>query len=413
MLLVVAREISVSLDPLALAGRALARGDALRALGLVGRAEDALGLTLRGIAYAQLGELALARTSLDGAAKLARDPLLRARVEAARVEIAMSDGDPAPAARAARASADALGLLGDVRNAAMQRLVLARAEVLLGRLAAARQVVDDVLKQAKLPEDVRAVACLAQAEIAIRAVAPTEARAALTRARRALDTAPNELLARALVALEAELSRPLARLEQRGALRDSDLFGIEAAYSGEFFLVDGCRRLVAAGRVSLPLARRPVLFALLLVLARAWPSDVARDDLAARAFQTKRVNASHRARLRVEIGRLRKVLEGLGEPVATADGYVLTTARDVAVLLPPSDDDTSRLALLLGDGAWWTAQALAEHAGVSKRTAQRALSALAESGGAVRAGGPKDLRYARPGAPIASRMLLLGLVSKT
>lgn len=156
-----------------------------------------------------------------------------------------------------------------------------------------------------------------------------------------------------------------------------------------------------------------MLFGLLLVLARAWPSAVARDELAARAFETKRVNASHRARLRVEIGRLRKVLEGLGEPVATADGYVLTTPRDVAVLLPPSDDDTARLAILLGDGAWWTAQTLAEHAGVSKRTAQRALSALAESGAAVRAGGAKDARYARPGAPIASRMLLLGLVPRT
>jgi tetratricopeptide (TPR) repeat protein len=413
MLPLVTREISSSHDDLAVAGRALARGDALRALGLVGRSEDGLGLTLRGIAYAQLGELQLARKSLDRAVKRAKDPLARARIEAARVEIAMSDGDPAPAARAARASADVLSSLGDVRNAAMQRLVLARAEVLLGRLAEARHVVDEVLKQGKLPADVRAVACLAQAEIAIRAIAPTEARAALTRARRALTDAPNELLARALVALEAELSRPLARLEQRGNLRDADLFAIEAASNGQVFLVDACRRLAVAGRASVPLVKRPVLFALLLVLARAWPAEVARDELAARAFDTKRVNASHRARLRVEIGRLRKVIDGLGEPIATAGGYALTTPRDVAVLLPPSDDDAARLAILLGDGAWWTAQALAEHAGVSKRTAQRALSALVESGAAVRAGTAKDVRYARPGAPIASRMLLLGLVPKT
>jgi hypothetical protein len=235
----------------------------------------------------------------------------------------------------------------------------------------------------------------------------------LTRARDALGVAPNDLLARALVALEAELSRPLARLEQRGAQRDADLFAIEAASDGQVFLVDACRRLVTAGRATIPLAKRPVLFALLLVLGRAWPADVPRDELAARAFDTKRVNASHRARLRVEIGRLRKVLQGVGEPVATVEGYVLATPRDVAVLLPPSDDDASRLAILLGDGAWWTAQAMAEHAGVSKRTAQRALAALAESGAAVRAGTGKDVRYARPGAPIASRMLLLGLVPKT
>ena len=395
---------------LALAGRALARGDALQALGLVGRAEDGLGLTLRGIAYAQLGELALARASLDRAKPLARDPLLRARIEAARVEIAMSDGDPAPAAKAARASAEALAKLGDVRNAAMQRLVLARAEVLLGRLAVARETVDEVIARPQLPADVAAVACLAQAEIAVRAVAPTEARAALSRARRALDAAPNELLARALVALEAELSRPIARLEQRGAQRDADLFAIEAASSGEVFLVDACRRLAVAGRASIVLAKRPALFALLLVLARAWPKAVARDELAAAAFDTRRVNASQRARLRVEIGRLRKVLEGLGEPVATAEGYLLETPRAVAVLLPPDGSDAARLAILLGDGAWWTAQALAEHAGVSKRAAQRALAALVEAGAAVKVGTTKHVRFSRPGTPIASRMLLLGLV---
>ncbi len=397
-------------DSLARAGRALARGDALAALGFVGRAEDALGLALRGIAYAQLGELEGARTALERAKRLAKVPLLRARIEAARVEVAMSDGDPAPAARAARAAAEALAQLGDVRNAAMQRLVLARAEVLLGHLAEARETVETVLEQRKLPADVAAVACLAQAEIAIRAVAPTEARAALARARRALHGAPNDLLARALVALEAELSRPIARLEQRGAQREADLFAIEAASSGQVFLVDGCRRRVIAGRASVPLARRPVVFALLLELARAWPGDVARDALAAAAFDTRRVNASHRSRLRVEIGRLRKGLEGLGELVATADGYRLETPRDVAVLLPPEGGEAARLAILLGDGAWWTAQALAEHAGVSKRTAQRALAALVSAGQAIKAGTAQDLRFSRPGAPIASRMLLLGLV---
>lgn len=397
---------------LALAGRALARGDALHALGLVGRAEDGLGLTLRGIAHAQLGDRALARASLDRARSLAKDPLLRARIEAARVEIAMSDGDPARAAKAARASAEALAKLGDVRNAAMQRLVLARAEVLLGRLTKARHVVDEVLAHAELPADVAAVACLAQAEIAIRAVAPTEARAALSRARKALDAAPNELLARALVALEAELSKPIARLEQRGAQREADLFAIEAASSGEVFLVDACRRLAIAGRASIPLAKRSVLFALLLALARAWPADVARDALAAAAFDTRRVNASHRSRLRVEIGRLRELLEGLGEPVATTEGYVLETPRAVAVLLPPGGGEAARLAILLGDGAWWTAQALAEHAGVSKRTAQRALAALVEARIVIKAGAAKDVRFSRPGAPIASRMLLLGLVPK-
>jgi len=299
------------------------------------------------------------------------------------------------------------------RNAAMQRLVLARAEVLLGRLGEARRVVEEVLAT-ELAPDLRAVASLAQAEIAIRSLAATDARGALARARRSLEGAPNHLLARALVAIEQELSLPIARTLRGGVLRDADLFAIEDASRGEVLLVDACRRLAIAGRVTIPLARRSVLFALLLVLGRAWPASVPRDELAARAFDAHRVNASHRARLRVEIGRLRKLMDGLAaEPVATADGYVLSSKRDVVVLLPPSEDEVARIALLLGDGASWSAQGLAEHAGVSKSTAQRALGALVESGGAIRTGTGKDVRYTRPGTPIASRMLLLGLVPRT
>ncbi|MBX3202407.1 MAG: HTH domain-containing protein [Labilithrix sp.] len=394
------------------AGRALQRGEPLRALGLVGRVESALGLTLRGIAYAQMGDLELAKSALERAVALADDPRARARARAGLVEIALSAGDPAPAARAARESADELARLGDTRNAVMQRLVLARAEVLLGRLDEARRVVDEVLS-AELTPDLLAVASLAQAETAIRAGATSSARAALARARRALEGAPNQLLARALVALEAELSRPVARLSRRGVLQEADLFAIEEFSRGGQLLVDACRRVAIGGRATIPLSRRPVLFELLLLLARAWPASVPRDELAARAFDARRVNASHRARLRVELGRLRKVLDGLGaEPVATADGYVLSSTREVVVLLPPSDDEAVRVALLLGDGAAWSAQGLAEHAGVSRRTAQRALRALVASGAAIRTGQGKDVRYRRPGTPIASRMLLLGLVPK-
>ena len=54
------------------------------------------------------------------------------------------------------------------------------------------------------------------------------------------------------------------------------------------------------------LATRPVLFALARALAEAWPGDVPRDALVARAFGAKLADESHRARLRVEIGRLRR-----------------------------------------------------------------------------------------------------------
>jgi hypothetical protein len=380
----------------------------------VGRAEDVLGLTLRGIAYAQIGVLALARRALVRAGRRERDPLARARIAAALVEISLPDGDIAAAARAARASADELARLGDARNAAMQRLVQARAEVLLGKLAEARHVVGELLEaSASLPAEVVAVAWLARAEIAVRALAATEARESLTRARRALEGAPNELLARALVSLESELSVPVARMDRGGVQTDADLYAIEAASSGDVLLIDACRRVAIAGRTTIPFARRPVLFALLLALSRSSPDGVARDELAALAFDVRRVNGSHRSRLRVEVGRLRKVVAGLAEPVATSDGYALRSTREVVVLQPRSDDDDALLGMLLGDGASWSAQALAEHAGVSKRTAQRALAVLVETGSVVRSGTGIGVRYTRPGPRVASRMLLLGLVPTT
>jgi len=393
-----------------LAARALAAGDPLRALSLVGRASGALGLALRGIAYAQLGDLQLARDALERSAAAANEPRLAARARAALVEVALGEGDPTRAARDARTSADELTRLGDARNAAMQRLVLARAEVLLGRLGEARSVVEGVLA-AQLPADVRAVASLAEAEIATRALAATDARAALVRARGALQGAPNRLLTREIEALEGELHLPVARIERGGGTaRDADLFAIEDASRGELLLVDACRRLAIAGRARVPLAKRPVLFALLVELARAAPASVPRDLLAGRAFEARKVNASHRGRLRVEIGRLRKLLGDLGaEPVATPEGYALVSRREVALLVPRAQDDATRVAILLGDGASWSAQRIAESAGISKRTAQRALGELVAGGRAVRAGTGRNVRYHRPGTPIASRMLLLGL----
>ena len=395
------------------AARALLDGEALRALSLAGREQSALGLTLRGIAYAQLGDLGLARRSLLRAAAVEDDALTRARARAALAEIELTTGSPSSAARAARESADELERLGDTRNAAMQRLVRARAEVLLGRLGEARRLAVEVLA-ADLPADLRAVAALTQAEIATRALAATDAAAALVRARQSLAHSPHPLLSRAVSALEKELSAKVARVLRRGAVHEVDLFAIEALCRGDTLLVDACRRLASAGRVTILLARRPILFALLLLLARAWPEPVPRDELAARAFDTRKPNASHRARLRVEIGRLRALTtDGLGaEPVATKEGYALASRREVVMLLPKTDDEVARVALLLADGASWSAQGLADLTGVSKRTALRALTMLVEGGTAVRTGSGTAIRYRRPGPPVASRMLLLGLLPK-
>jgi DNA-binding winged helix-turn-helix (wHTH) protein len=223
----------------------------------------------------------------------------------------------------------------------------------------------------------------------------------------------NVLLAREIAALERELSAPIARIVRRGRVQDADAFAIEALTTSDVVLVDACRLSVSAGRASIPLARRPVLFAILLTLARAWPEPVPRDALIQRAFDVRRANESHRVRLRVEVGRLRAAIQDLGvEPEASKEGYRLHASREVALLLPSSDDDGARLSMLLGDGAAWSAQSLAEHAGVSKRTAQRVLAALVERGNAVRIGTGRDVRYLRQGVPLASRMLLLGLLPK-
>jgi tetratricopeptide (TPR) repeat protein len=391
------------------AALALQRGDALHALGLVGRDHSAEGLTVRGIAYAQLGDLELARECLSRGATLTASPLARARIGAALAEIRVELGEAALAAREAESNAIELARLGDSRNAWMQRLVLARAEVLLGHAGEARRTVDSVLTS-ELPDDVRAVAALARAEIAVRGVAPTRAKEALRDLERLLARAPHELLARAAKAMSDELTAPVARILEGGTTRDADLYAIEAASSGEKLLVDACRRLVLAGRAVVPLSRRPVLFALVYALAHGWPHEVSRDALVLAAFDVRKANATHRARLRVEASRLREALRGIAEVRATGSGYRLRSERSVLVLLPRDDQLVARVGMLLSDGASWSALALAEHAGLSKRTVQRALSLLVDADRVVRTGKGRGVRYATAGARIASRMLLLGLL---
>lgn len=372
------------------ASEALAQGDALGALRLLGTAEGPFPPLLRGIAYAQLGDLELARSRLASVT----DESVAARARAALVEIELRVGEPSAALRLAQASAEELTACGDLRNALLQRLNAARAEVLLGRLPEARHTL------ASMPElaDLRALWWLARAEVALRAGAAREASEALAQVR-----PPHALLERECAALQRELTLPIARIDAQHA----DLHAIEAVSDGSVLLIDACRLRVVAGRVTLPLARRPVLFALL----RALCSEGTRDGLIQLAFGVRRVNESHRARLRVEIGRLRAELADLGaSPEATRDGYTLRSERKIVLLTPLSDDEGARLAMLLGDGAAWTAQSLAEHAGVSKRTVQRVLATLLESGQIERHGSGRDVRYLRPGAPLASRLLLLGLL---
>ena len=109
---------------------------------------------------------------------------------------------------------------------------------------------------------------------------------------------------------------------------------------------------------------------------------MSRDTLVARAFRGKRADESHRARLRVEIGRLRAALRPLASLAATKDGFALAPrqATEAVVLAPPVDDPNAAVLALLADDESWSSSALSLALGASQRTAQRALDALAETG---------------------------------
>jgi hypothetical protein len=152
-----------------------------------------------------------------------------------------------------------------------------------------------------------------------------------------------------------------------------------------------------------------VLFALARALAEAWPGDVDREALIAYAFCARRPNESHRARLRVEIGRLRALVAEMTRIEATPRGFVLKPRgeRAVAVLAPPIDGDQASLVALLSDGAAWSTSALALALGDSQRTVQRALVEL-EAAGRVRSiGRARSQRWLSPPLAGFTTILLL------
>src|SRR6201984_2883411 len=146
------------------------------------------------------------------------------------------------------------------------------------------------------------------------------------------------------------------------------------------------------------LATRPVLFALARVLGEAWPGDVPRDTLVARAFGSKLVDESHRARLRVEVGRLRTVLRTLADVSATERGFALVPhrAREVVVLARPVEEEHAAVLAFLADGEAWSSSALALALGTSQRTTQRALDALAAGGKVQSYGRGRARRWTTP-----------------
>jgi len=381
------------------AARALAAGDPIGALKRVALRDDAPALALRGIAMAQLGDLARAKTLLRSAARAfgPSEPVARARCVVAEAEIALVSRDlgwPVKRLDSARATLEAHG---DRINAAHARYLHVRRLLLIGRIDEAERGLAEV-DPANLPPALRTTHELVVAGIAVRRLRAKAVRAALARAERAVRDAHIPALTAEVQSAFVVLNAPAARLIAGGAERLLVLEEVEVLLASNTFVVDACRLVVRQGSTVVSLATRPVLFALARALAEAWPGDAPRDTLIARAFGSKFTDESHRARLRVEVGRLRAALKSMAEVTATKRGFALKPrgARDVVVLARPVEDEHAGVLAFLGDGESWSTSALALAMGTSQRTVQRALDALGASGKVQAFGRGRARRWVTP-----------------
>jgi tetratricopeptide (TPR) repeat protein len=384
---------------IAASARALAAGDALGALKRVALREDPPALALRGIAMAQLGEHPRARELLRRAARGfgSHEALARARCVVAEAEVALAMRDLGGSPRTLAAAADALEAHGDHANAQQARLIEVRRLLLLGRLEAAAAALKN-FDASGLPASLDAVAQLAAAELALRSLDIASAQAALAHAHQAAYRAGVPALIGEVAEARAALDRPAARRINADGERPLRLKEVEQLLASGALVLDACRRGLCAGEAWQPLARRPVLFALASSLARAWPGDVDREALIADVFRTRRPDETHRARLRVEMGRLRSLVKPLAKIEATERGFVLRphTKLGVVVLAPPIEGEQASLVALLSDGAPWSTSALALALGASQRTVQRALAELQAAGGVRAIGNARARRWLAP-----------------
>jgi len=399
------------------AARALQAGDPFGALNRVALRNDAPSLALRGIAMAQLGDLAKAKTLLRSAARAfgPREAVARARCVVAEAEIALVSRDlnwPANTLAAARAT---LASHGDLANAAHAGHIEARRLLLLGRLDEAERTLAEI-KSTPLPPASQVARELVIAGIAIRRLRTKAARAALGRAASAARQAGIPALAAEVESTSRALDTPAARLITRGRERPLLLDEVEDLATSEALVVDTFHHAVRRRDFLVPLGRRPVLFALARILAQAWPADVSREALITGAFQARHVDESHRARLRVEIGRLRTKLKPLADVSATGLGFMLTPrkTRDVLVLARPVEEKHANVLAFLSDGEPWSSSALALALGTSARTVQRSLEELARSNKVQSFGHGRARRWMTPPVPgFPTGLLLPGPLLKT
>jgi hypothetical protein len=392
------------------AARALAAGDPLGALNRVALRNDAPALALRGIAMAQLGDFARAKTLLGSAARAfgPKEAVARARCVVAEAEIALVSRDLGFPAKALGAARVTLEKHGDRVNAAHARYIEVRRLLLIGSLDEAERKLAE-LGPAPLPPALTAVHELVVAGIAIRRVQAKTARAALARAEYAARQAGIPALTAEVENASMILNTPAARLIAHGEERPLLLEEVETLLASGALVVDACRHVVRSAGAAVSLATRPVLFALVRVLGEAWPGDVPRGTLLARAFGAKVADESHRARLRVEIGRLRAELRTLAGVSATSRGFALMPHRagKVVVLARPVEEEHGAVLAFLTDGEAWSSSALAFALGASQRTVQRALDALAVAGKVESFGRARARRWMTPPVPGFTTTLLL------
>jgi DNA-binding winged helix-turn-helix (wHTH) protein len=392
------------------AARALAAGDPLGALNRVALRDDAPALALRGIAMAQLGDLVRAKALLRRAARAfgPKEAVARARCVVAEAEIALASRDLNWPTRALDAALATLEAHGDRANAAHARHLEVRRLILIGRTDEAERMLA-VLDPTPFPPASMAAYELVVAGIAMRRLRIKAARAALARAMHAAHVARIPALTGEIESAYTILDTPAARAIENGEERILLPEEVEDVLASGALVVDACHNVVRATDTVVSLATRPVLFALARTLAEAWPGDVARDVLLARAFGAKFIDDSHRARLRVEIARLRKVLRGLADMSATKRGFALVPRRasEVIVLALPVEEEHATVLALLADGESWSSSALALALGASPRTIQRALGSLAAAGKVLSFGRGRASRWMTPPIPGFPTTLLL------
>lgn len=392
------------------AARALSAGDPLGALKRVALREDAPALALRGIAMAQLGDFARAKELLRRAARAfgPKEPVARARCILAEAEIALASRDLGWPAKMLDSARLILEAHGDRLNAGYARYLEVRRLLLIGHLEHAERMLAN-LDPSFFPSACRTFHELVVAGIAMRRVRTKAARVALARAERAAHEARIPALMAEVESASRILDTPAARVIAQGGERLLLLEDVEKLLASDAIVVDAFRNIVRQGSEVVSLARRPVLFALARTLGEAWPHDVARDVLLARAFGARSVDESHRARLRVEIGRLRRKIRKLADIVATKRGFLLAPQhrRKVAVLARPLEEEHADVLAFLTDGEAWSSSALGLALGTSQRSVQRALDSLAAEGKVQSFGKARSRRWITPPVPGFTTILLL------